>query len=201
MNENLGEKREFLQRFVTETTAGTGIAADNPLHRRVIEYDRKLGEFGIGPQHLSLAQFSRGSVIKQALVQTWPLILLSPLAVVGAVIHFPAYRLSDLLARIYTKHDADDIASTVKVLAGMVFMPLTWLITAGVLYYFFGWKIALASIPTAVICGYAALYTLEEIEELRGWAKAIWLFLMKRDAFLRMFVERRELHRELREYD
>jgi 1-acyl-sn-glycerol-3-phosphate acyltransferase len=201
MNENLGEKREFLQRFVTETTAGTGIAADKPLHRRVIEYDKKLGEYGIGPQHLSLAQFSRASVIKQASVQTWPLILLSPLAVVGAVIHFPAYRLSDLLARIYTKHDADDIASTVKVLAGMVFMPLTWLITAGILYYFFGWKIALASIPAAVICGYAALYTLEEIEELRGWAKAIWLFLTKRDAFLRMFVERRELHRELREYD
>lgn len=201
MNENLGEKREFLQRFLTETSVETGGTDDKLLHQRVIEYDKKLGEHGIEPQHLSLALFSRGSVIKQALIQTWPLILLSQLAAIGTIIHFPAYRLSGFLARIYTKHDADDIASTVKVLAGMVFMPLTWLIAAAVLYYFFGWKIALASIPVAIICGYAALYTLEEIEELRGWAKAIWLFLTKREAFLRMFVERRELHRELREFD
>jgi len=201
MNENLGEKREFLQRFLTETTVDTGGESKGPLHRRVIEYDKKLGEHGIEPQHLSLALFSRDSVVKQALIQTWPLILLSPLAAVGAVVHFPAYRLSGFLSRINTKHDADDIASTVKVLAGMALMPLTWLIAAAVLYYFFDWKVALASIPVAVICGYAALYTLEEIEELRGWAKSIWLFLTKREAFLRMFVERRELHRELREFD
>ena len=200
MNETLGEKREFLQKFVNETSMDTASGEDKLLHRRVMDYDKKLGELGIEPQHLSLAQFSRGSVIVQALKQIWPLILLAPLAAAGAVIHFPAYRLSDLLARIYTKHGADDIASTVKVLAGMVFMPLTWLIAAAVLFYFFGWEIALASIPAAVICGYAALYTFEEIEELRGWAKAIWLFLTKREAFLRMFVERRDLNRQLSEF-
>ncbi len=200
-NGNLGEKREFLQKFVTETSDDIRDDEDKPLRQRLIEYDKKLAGHGIEPEHLSLAQFSRVSVIKRALLQTWPLVLLSPLAVVGAIIHYPAYRLSGFLARIYMRHDADDIASTVKVLAGMVFMPVTWLIAAAVAYYFSGWKIALASIPVSVVCGYVALYTLEEIEELRGWAKTIWLFLTRRETFLRMYVERRELHNELREFD
>ena len=199
-NENLGEKLEFLQKFVIGKSDKI-VAEDKLLNERLIEYDQKLDIHGIEPAHLSLAQFSRASVIKQALWQTWPLIILSPFAVAGAIIHFPAYRLSGFLARIYTRHDADDIASTVKVLAGMLFMPLTWLFAAAGIYYFFDWKAALVSIPAAVISGYASLYTLEEIEELRGWAKAIWLFLTRREAFLRMYVERRELHHKLREFD
>jgi hypothetical protein len=51
------------------------------------------------------------------------------------------------------------------------------------------------------ICGYIALYSLEELSELRGWAKAIWFFLSKREKFLRLYVERRELREALREFD
>ncbi len=200
-NENLGEKLEFLQKFVTGTSDETVNEEKKALRDKLIEYDKKLAGFSIGPEHLSLAQFSRGSVVKQALLQTWPLALLSPLAVAGAIIHYPAYKLCGIVADRYAKHDADDIASTVKVLAGMVFMPLTWLIAAVAVYYFFGWKSALLSVPLTFVCGYIALHTFEEIEELRGWAKAIWLFLTRREAFLRMFVERRELQHELREFD
>ena len=200
-NENLGEKLEFLQKFVTETSDETVNEEKKALRDKLIEYDNKLAGYSIGPEHLSLAQFSRGSVVQQALLQTWPLVLLAPLAVAGAIIHYPAYKLCGIVAVRYSKHDADDIASTVKVLAGMVFMPLTWLIAALAVYYFIGWKSALLSVPLTFVCGYIALHTLEEIEELRGWAKAIWLFLTRREAFLRMFVERRELQHELREFD
>lgn len=200
-NEYLGEKLEFLQKFVIGTSDDTVNKEKKALREKLIDYDKKLDNHGIGPEHLSLAQFSRGSVIKQALLQIWPLVLLSPLAIAGAIIHYPAYRLCGKAADLYSKHDADDIASTVKVLAGMVFMPLTWLIVAGIVYYFLGWKSALLSMPLAFVCSYIALRALEETEELRGWAKAIWLFLTRREAFLRMFVERRELHQELREFD
>jgi 1-acyl-sn-glycerol-3-phosphate acyltransferase len=200
-NENLGEKLEFLQKFVTGTSDETVNEDKKALRDKLIEYDKKLAGFSIGPEHLSLAQFSSGSVVKQALLQTWPLVLLSPLAVAGAVIHYPAYKLCGIVADRYSKHDADDIASTVKVLAGMVFMPLTWLIAALAVYYFLGWKSALLSVPLTFVCGYIALHTFEEIEELRGWAKAIWLFLTRRETFLRMFVERRELQHELLEFD
>ena len=200
-NENLGEKLDFLKNYIAENTAEKRSQSDVGLRGRIHDYDKKLDKFGLVPAHLSLAQFSRRSVIKQAFVQTWPLLFLSPLAAVGAIIHFPAYKLCKLFARLYSRHGADDIASTVKVLAGMVFVPATWLLIASVLWFFIGWKIALVSIPVSFLCGYAALYTLEEIEELRGWARAIWLFLTRREKFLRLFVERRELQQELREFD
>ena len=199
-NENLGEKLEFLKSFVAGGPDSGDLKATG-LKRRVIEYDRKLDEFGIEPEHLSLAQFSRGSVVRQAILQIWPLIVLSPLAVVGAIVHWPAYRLCGVVADRFSKHGADDVASTVKVLAGMVFIPLTWLITAGAVFYFAGWEWAIASLPVSMLCGYVALFSQEEILELRGWANAIRLFFTRRDAFLRMFVERRELQRRLQAFD
>lgn len=200
-NEQLGEKLEFLKKFVADAAATTDQSEDSALRKKIADYDKKLDGHGIEPEHLSLAQFSRNSVIKQALLMTWPLVLLSPLAIVGTVLHYPAYRLCGVVANRMSRHGADDVASTVKVLAGMVFVPLTWLITAVVVYYFLGWKSALLSIPLSMISGYVALHTSEEIAELRGWANAIWLFLTRREAFLRMFVERRELQHELREFD
>ena len=83
----------------------------------------------------------------------------------------------------------------------MVFVPLTWLITAIVLYFLSGWQLALVSIPFSFICGYVALYSLEEFSEMHGWAKAIWLFLTRKEKFLRLYVERRELRDALREFD
>lgn len=200
VNENLGEKLEFLKRFVADLSQSQD-GAKAGLARKVIEHDRTLGEYGLEPEHLSLAQFSASSVIRQALIQIWPLFLLSPLASVGSILHWPAYRLCGVVANRFSKHGADDVASTVKVLAGMVFVPLTWLLAAGVVFYFFGWVFALASLPVSMLCGYAALYSQEEIAELSGWAKAIWLFLTRRERFLRMFVERRELQQRLQAFD
>ncbi len=176
----MAKKREFLQKFVSAISDNTASAEDNALREKLVEYDKKLDDHGIEPEHLSLAQFSRGSVVKQALLQTWPLAALSPLALAGGIVHYPAYRLCGIVADRYSRHGADDVASTVKVLAGMVFIPLTWLAAAGVVYYFLGWKSALLSLPLVIVCGYIALRTLEEVTELRGWAMAIWLFLTKK---------------------
>lgn len=198
VNENLGEKLEFLKRFVEH---GNGTQGDERIARKVIEYDRKLDGLGLAPEHLSLAQFSRGSVILQAVKKIWLLVMISPLAMVGTLQHYPAYRVCGIVADKFSRHGADDVASTVKVLAGMVFVPLTWLISASVLFYFLGWEAALLSLPLSVACGYAALYTQEELTELSGWARAIWLFLAHRETFLRMFVERRELQHQLQQFD
>lgn len=199
VNESLGEKVDFLKNYVGET--GANISQATELAARLNEYDAKLNSFGIEPQHLGLAELSQSFVVYRAFLQTWVLILLSPFAIFGTILHAPAYQLCKLVAYLYSRHDADDIASTVKVLAGMVFIPFTWLVAATVLYFLSGWQLALASIPFSFLCGYAALYSLEEIEEMRGWAKAIWLFLTRKEKFLRLFVERRELWEALREYD
>ncbi|MFN2412039.1 MAG: 1-acyl-sn-glycerol-3-phosphate acyltransferase, partial [Pyrinomonadaceae bacterium] len=195
--ENLGETLDFLKTFVAEVDPEKS-ANDEKLETRLHEYDRKLALRGIEPVHLSLSQFSRVFVFRQAFIQTWRLILLAPFAFVGAVLHAPAYELCRLFAFYFTHHGADDIVSTVKVLAAMLFMPLTWLTTAVIVYFYSDWKWALVSIPVSVLLGYAALYTLEEWEELHGWARALWLYLTKREEFLKLFVERRKLQRELR---
>ena len=193
-NPNLGEKVDFLKNYV-------GDRKDTELTVRLRDYDERLDEFGIEPEHLSLAELTQGFVVYRALLQTWILIVLLPLSIFGAILHAPAYQLCKLVAYLFSRHDADDIASTVKVLAGMVFVPLTWLIAAVVLYFLSGWQLALASIPFSFICGYIALYSLEEFSEMHGWAKAIWLFLTRREKFLRLYVERRELRDALRSFD
>jgi 1-acyl-sn-glycerol-3-phosphate acyltransferase len=193
-NKNLGEKLDFLKQYVAETD-------DAGLAKRLREYDDKLSDVGLEPEHLSLAQLTRGFVAYRAFVQTWVLILLSPFALFGAILHAPAYQLGKLVAYLYSRHGADDVASTVKVLAGMVFIPLTWIITAIVLYFLSGWQLAVASIPFSFLCGYIALYSLEEFAEMSGWARAIWIFFTRREMFLRLFVERRELQEELVEFD
>ncbi|MEO6334910.1 MAG: lysophospholipid acyltransferase family protein [Pyrinomonadaceae bacterium] len=200
-NDNLGEKLDFLKNYVSENVGPNVTRAGTELAERLRDYDARLGSFGIEPQHLSLAELTQSFVVYRALVQTWVLILLAPFAVYGAILHAPAYQLCKLVAYLYSRHGADDIASTVKVLAGMLFVPFTWLVAGGVLYFLSGWQLALASVPFSFLCGYAALYSLEELEEMRGWAKAIWLFLTRKEKFLRLFVERAELHRELREFD
>jgi 1-acyl-sn-glycerol-3-phosphate acyltransferase len=200
-NHYLGEKLDFLKNYIAETTGDKHSSEDGELHDRLRTYNAKLDSFGIEPQHLSLARLQPSFVAYRAFVQTWVLILLSPLAIFGALLHAPAYQICKLVAYLYSRHGADDIASTVKVLAGMVFVPLTWIIAAVVLYFLSGWQLAVASIPFSFLCGYIALYSLEEASEMSGWAKAIWKFLTNKDEFLRLYVERKSLALALKEFD
>jgi len=197
-SETLGEQLDFLKSYVSRVDPDDS-PADRKLESELRRYDEKLERRGIEPEHLSISQFSQSFVIRQAIIQTWWLIVLAPFAIVGAVLHAPAYELCRALAHLFTHHGADDIASTVKVLAAMVLMPLTWIVIALVLYFYLGWEAALISIPVSMVLGYVALYTLEEATILSGWAKALWLFMTRREEFKRLFVERRRLQRELSE--
>ena len=190
----LGDKLEFKKRYV-----GDG-GGDAVLEKRLHEFDSKLDRLGLAPEHLSLANLTRGFVIRQAIFQTWMLVMLLPLTIFGTILHFPAYQLTKFAAYLFSRHGADDVASTVKVLAGMVFFPLTWLIAAAVLYFLSGWQLALASIPFSFLAGYAALYSWEEGMEMSGWGMAIWRFLTQKEKFLRLYVERKELLKSLSGY-
>ena len=164
----------------------------------VSNYKKRLREIGLEPENLSLSSQPFWYVFQHFFVRVWLLLIFLPFSVVGVMVHFPAYQVINFLGKRYTNHGVDDIVSTVKILAGIVFMPLTWLIVAGVLYHNVGWEIALASIPVSFLCGFIALKSLEELYELRGWFKAVWLFYRKRDLFVRLLKERRELHLRLK---
>jgi glycerol-3-phosphate O-acyltransferase/dihydroxyacetone phosphate acyltransferase len=191
--ENLAERLEFLQKFVSDAPSED----DLKLERRLAEYEKRLAELGIGSEFLALADFSKRFVLKHALIRSWYLILLAPFALFGAILHFPAYQFGKLTAYSQTKKGHFDMASTVKFLTAMVLMPLTWLAFAVALYFYFGWLIALLSIPLSFLCGYVALKSLEEIGDLRGWLNAISVFFLKREKFLRLLAERRSLFEKL----
>ena len=195
--QHLGSEFEIRKKYIKETSDDNNVEADHRLGALLHEFDLKLDAFGVEPEHLSLALYKRKSVLREGFHFTWKLVLLSPFAFVGAVLHFPAYQICKYSARWYAS-GSEDILSTAKVLAGIIFMPLTWIAAAAVTYYFVRSPLALLAIPVGFLLGYAALYTLEEFEEARGWARAIWLFFTKRDRFLRLYVERREIQEELR---
>ncbi|CAN5581124.1 hypothetical protein BH20ACI4_BH20ACI4_01660 [soil metagenome] len=199
LEKTLAEKFVFLKEYVSkpfEEKYKTD-KKNKPLEQRIERYEDKLRELNIEPENLSLTEHSFWFVVRYFFLRLYLILLFSPLSAVGAILHFPAYQVCRFLAERNTHHGVDDIVSTVKILGAMVFMPLTWLILAIVLYFNWGWQVALVSVPIAFICGYAALRSWEELEDLRGWFRAVQLFYLKRETFLQLIVERRNLHDEM----
>jgi hypothetical protein len=127
------------------------------------------------------------------------LIVFAPLAIVGAIIHSPAYFFSSLIGRIFTTHDADVAGSSSTIIAAIGLMPLTWLLIASIFWYYFGWQLALISIPVMVLCGYIALRCSETLIDMRVWLMSAWLLLRQRALFFRLLVQRKSLQEEIGE--
>jgi glycerol-3-phosphate O-acyltransferase/dihydroxyacetone phosphate acyltransferase len=192
----LAARFDFLRRFAAERLGRLAGAASG-LEGRLLRHDEELRRIGIAPENLSLSRHSAWYVFRHFLLRVGLIIMLSPLAIVGAALHYPAYLLCALLARLFPRHGPDEIAPTVKILAAVLLMPLTWLVVAGLAFYFWGWRAAVAALPLAVVCGYAAMRTVEALADLRGWFKAVFLLIRRRRLFLRLLVERQALGAEV----
>ena len=168
------------------------------LRARLREFEEDLGGFGIAPENLSVLAHSRWFVVRGFLLRWLAVALLSPLAVAGALLHLPAYLFCTFVSRRFRRHGVDEIAPTVKILSALILMPLTWIAFAVAVYFWAGWRRALASVPLAILCGYVAVRSLETLYDLRGWFRAALLLARDRRRFLRLLRERRALHREMR---
>ena len=200
LEQTLASRFDFLKRYISEPLNkrfGETTTEEKSLKKRIAGYEKKLKLLNLEPENLSLENHSFWYVFRHFILRGLLLLLFLPLSITGTVLHFPAYQICKILAYFYGKHGVDDVVSSVKILAAMLFMPLTWIITALILYFYFGWEIALISIPVSILCGYVALVSLEEFAELRGWYKAVWLFYLKRDLFVKLVMERRAIHQEL----
>ena len=169
------------------------------LNDKISGYEDNLSKSGITGESLSVLQHPTAYVFRYLILRVVLLLLLAPLAIIGAVIHSPAYFFSNLIGQIFKTHDADAAGSSSKIIAAIGLMPLTWLITALTIFYFFGWQIALASIPAAVLCGYIALRSSETLVDMSVWLKSVWLLFRQRGLFLRLLVHRKNLGEEIGE--
>ena len=167
------------------------------LRQRIIKYDEELRNIGISPETLSLSSYSKWYVFRLFLLHSILLMLLSPLALIGAITHYPAYLLCDIFAQRYKKHGEDDVVSTAKIIGAIIFMPLTWIIVTALSYIWWGWRAAVLTLPLVIVCGYVAMLSLEVMHDMKGWYKAILVLLRRRGLFVRLLLKRRSLHREI----
>ncbi|MCY7345689.1 MAG: lysophospholipid acyltransferase family protein [Pyrinomonadaceae bacterium] len=167
------------------------------LSEKVTRYEAALKSGGVTTESLSVLQHPTWYVFRYLILRITLLIILAPLAIVGAIIHSPAFLFSSLIGQMFKTHDADAAGSSSKIIAAIGLMPLTWLITGSVIWCFFGWQFALASIPITILCGYIALRSSETLIDMRVWLKSAWLLFRQRALFLRLLVQRETLQKEI----
>lgn len=189
--QNLAERYKLLER--------NDPAKMEKLREKIDKYENNLQKSGLTAESLSVLQHPTRYVFRYLILRIVVLTLLAPFSIVGAIIHSPAYLFSNLLGQMVTTHDVDAAGSTSKILAACIFMPLTWLIFAGIMFYFFGWQIALLSIPILIFCGYIALRSFEMLIDMRVWLKSAWFLFRQRALFLRLLVQREILQKEIGE--
>jgi hypothetical protein len=186
---NLAEKFDLLNQSSPEK------AAD--LRKKVEKYERDLRKSGLTMEGLSVLQHPILYVVRHLGLRLLIIIILSPLAIAGALIHSPAFVFSNFIGLMFKSHGDDAAGSTYKILAACLFMPLTWLILGSVILFFFGWQLALVSIPLMIFCGYIALRVSEELIDMTVWLRASWLLIRERGLFLRLLLRRKNLQKEI----
>lgn len=199
LENSIADRFEFVKAYLERTKQSQNDTT--PITELVSGYKNKLRELGLEPENLSLSNEPAWFVFRKFVLRFFVLALLLPFTIAGSLLHFPSYQMSKFLASRYTHHGVDDIISSVKIISGIVLIPLTWLIAAGIAFYFSGSTYSLLLIPASFVLGYAALRSWEEYAELRGWLKAAWLFFTKRKLFIDLIYERRRLHKILAELD
>ena len=167
------------------------------LERRIAAYEEELRQAGLeDPRQLSPATVSEYARVWKVFARVALFLLLLPAALVGAVLHYPAYKLAGLLATRLAR-EYDDVLSTFKIAAALLLFPVTWGALASVLYRFAGWWGVLAALVCAPLAGLVALRTREEFGRFVAGTRAALFFIRERSFFRRLLEERRRIRREI----
>lgn len=162
---------------------------------RLRRYEEELKQAGLDPQRVQ-APTSTRSVITHLIQRLFVFLILLPFALVGTVIHYPAYRLSGFIATKLLKAE-DDVVSTFKIVGAMLFFPLTWVAVALVCFLWLGWAASAGALFVAPLSGLIAVRFAEELDSFIGGAKAVVYFITRRWFFNRLLVERRAIREEI----
>jgi glycerol-3-phosphate O-acyltransferase / dihydroxyacetone phosphate acyltransferase len=162
---------------------------------RIGRYESELQQSGLDPHTL---QANPGAVFRmtESLGSLITLVLVMPLAIIGLVINYPAYRLVGFAATQVSKGE-DDVVSTIKVIAGALLFPLTWLIVSTVIELRWGLVAGLVALVIAPVAAYAALYFFERLDRFVASARALLFFHFRRWGFLQLVDERRAIREEI----
>src|SRR5258706_16482361 len=127
------------------------------LQARLERFEASLSAAGLDAQHLAPRSYGWRSVVTYAVKSVLFLTLGLPAAIVGWLIHYPAYRAVGWVATGIAKGDEDPLA-TVKVLAAALLFPLTWTAVIGAVWLWRGVWPAVLVAPAPPPTGYVALH-------------------------------------------
>jgi glycerol-3-phosphate O-acyltransferase / dihydroxyacetone phosphate acyltransferase len=163
------------------------------IEARIRQYAEQLQHVGLDTDDLSAA--TRATPGK-AIARVLQFLFLLPFAVVGIVIHYPAYRLAGVLAKRFSRND-DDVVSTIKVIASALLFPLTWIVGASLGAWLFGWLGAVGVLLCLPLLGYLAVLFAEHFDETFGATKAILFFITRSYFAKRLLAERKAIREEI----
>ncbi len=164
------------------------------LRVRIAHFEAELKSARLDADDLSLPPTAAHTIFR-LLGQISICLLLAPIALVGTLVHYPAYRLAGYLSRRLGREQ--DVLSTFKISSAMLLFPLTWLAVAIIIWAFSGGWVALAAVVIAALCGYGAVRFFEEIDRFYGSFAALALFILRRRYFVRMLAERAAIREEI----
>ena len=196
-SESLTDELQLQQRFIKAYAIlqDTQTERLRQLEIKMIRFEEELDQAGVDPDELTppsstLDVFQR--IFKRSLMF---LIMLGP-AVVGTVVHYPAYRLGGYLAKKLSQN-SDDVISTIKIISAMLLFPLTWLVVSVLAYLLLGWEATAIAVVVIPICGYVAVIFQEELDKSLGGLRVLMFFLRRRRFFVQLLAERESIKAEI----
>lgn len=195
--ESLAQEFQLQQRFIKAYTVVRQKAPERlrRLELRLSRFEQELSQAGIDPDDLSPPP-APAVVLLHILFRIAVFVILIVPAVLGALMHFPAYHLGRLLATRFSR-DEEDVVSTIKIISGMLLLPLTWLLLASLIYYLKGWAWGGSALLLVPLMGYLAVRFFEEFDKSVGGLRALAFFVMRRRFFVRLLAERKAIRREI----
>lgn len=164
------------------------------LQSRIARFEAELDEAGL--EHDDLVRQAGGASVL-TLIRTFViLVVLLPLAMIGAAIHFPVYRLIGMLAQRFAKGEFELIA-TIKILSALLLYPLLWNLMAIIIGIRYGPVYAVVVITALPLLGFLALRVFETLDDTLGRARAAFALLTRSARYLRIIEQQRAIRQEL----
>lgn len=165
------------------------------LEERIARFEAERRAAGLSLDHLT-PEALRWREMARLFGRSLAALFLLPLAGAGVLIHYPAYRVAGFLARRIARRQPD-VGATVKVAAGMLLFPATWLLGALAAWKLWGAAAGVATLVLLPISGWAALSAGEALDSLLGRTKALASLLFRGAALRRLLARRAAIRREI----
>ncbi|PWT96362.1 MAG: hypothetical protein C5B55_00095 [Blastocatellia bacterium] len=197
MSDSLADELLLQQRFVK---AYSTLQSQQPerlrkLEVRMIRFEEELRQSNVEPDELA-APKSTFDVFAAIVRRTLLFMLMLGPAIIGTLVHFPAYRLGGYLATRLSR-DSEDMISTIKIMSAMLLFPITWVLAALLVYFLFGLIPGTVALFVLPVCGYIAVLFFEELDQSLGGLRVLTYFLTRRRFFIRLIAERKAIRNEI----